>query len=90
MPAWQLDKSPERSAVQLNLRRTVHEGLDSDGVESHRETNFFEACAVHKGKFLYFCHLRVGKVNIPEQVAIVTSVGSDDCKALRELVWLSL
>ena len=72
VPAWQLDKSPERSAVQESSARcvlsegwcgkfwqghTVHKGLDSNGVESHRETNFFEARAVHKGEFLYFFHL---------------------------------
>ena len=52
-------------------------------MECLRETHFFEARAVHKGKFLYFLDLCVRKVNILEQVAVVTSVRSNDFKALR-------
>ena len=52
-------------------------------MECLRETNFFEARAVHKGKFLYFLDLCVRKVNILEQVAVVTGMRSDDFKALR-------
>ena len=53
-------------------------------MECLRETNFFEARAVHKGKFLYFLDLCVRKVNILElQVAVVTGMCSDDFKALR-------
>ena len=37
--------------------RTVHEGLDSNGVESQQETDFFEAHAVHKGLFVSICVL---------------------------------
>ena len=63
--------------------RTVHEGLDSNRMECPRETNFFEARAVHKGKFLYLFDLCVRKVNILEQVTVVTSMRSYDFKALR-------
>ena len=45
-----MDFSPFVSSWHLDEQgRTVHKGLDSNGVESHRETNFFEARAVHKG-----------------------------------------
>ena len=43
-------------------------------MECFRETNFFEARAVRKGKFLYFLDLRVRKVNILEQMAVVTGM----------------
>ena len=36
-----------------------------------------------KAKFLYFFYLCVGKVNILEQVTIITSVRSHDYEALR-------
>ena len=52
-------------------------------MECLRETNFFEARAVHKGKFLYFLDLCVGEVNILEQVAVVAGMRSYDFKALR-------
>ena len=45
---------------------SVHEGLNSNGVESRREANFFKAGAVHEGKFLNLFNLCVGKVNFLE------------------------
>ena len=52
-------------------------------MECPRETNFFEARAVHEGEFLYFFDLCVRKVNILEQVTVVASMRSYDFKALR-------
>ena len=49
----------------------------------YRETNFNEARTVNKGKFLYFLDLCGRKVNLLEQMAVVTSVCSDDFKTLR-------
>ena len=68
-------------------------------MECPRETNFFEARAVHKGKFLYFFDLCVRKVNILEQVQlsqtirwqwIVTAarLGRDSLAAFKRLVKL--
>ena len=72
-----------RVVQQVRQGCTIHKGLNSNRMESLRETNFFEARAVHKGKFLYFLDLRVRKVNILEQVAVVTGMCSDDFKTLR-------
>ena len=57
-----------------------HKGLNTNRVECFRETNFNEARTVNKGKFLYFLDLCVRKVNLLEQMAVVTSVCSDDFK----------
>ena len=52
-------------------------------MECLRETNFIKARTVNKGKFLYFLDLCVRKVNILEQMAVVTGVCSDDFETLR-------
>ena len=44
-------------------------------MECLRETNFIEARTVNKGEFLYFLDLCVRKVNILEQMAVVTLSG---------------
>ena len=97
MPSWHLDKPPKDSAIlegptsyvpqrgwngKLHESCTVHEGFDSDCMECHRQEDFSETSAVHKGEFRNFLNLGVAKVCTLKQSATVACMRSESYKCI--------
>ena len=95
MPFWRLDKPTKDSAIwegptsyvpqrgrngKLHESCTVHEGFNSDCMESCRKEDFSETSAVHKGEFRNFLNMGVAKVYSLKQSATVACMRSESYK----------